>query len=70
MYLLVNSDRPNDHLFRLLSFHVVQTQGVDLGSQVASHLKKVTVVIFFWGNLVQCSPDRTGWSPELQDVHQ
>ena len=70
MYLLVNSDRPDDHLFSLLSFHVVQTQGVDLGSQVASHLKKVTVVIFFWGNLVQCSPDRTGWSPELQDVHQ
>ena len=36
MYLLVNNDRPNDHLFRLFSFHVVQPQGVNLGSQVAS----------------------------------
>ena len=46
MYLLVNSDRPNDHLFRLFSFHVVQPQGVNLGSQVASHLKKATAIIF------------------------
>ena len=47
MYLLVNGDRPNDHLFRLFSFHVVQPQGVNLGSQVASHLKKATATILF-----------------------
>ena len=52
MYLLVNSYGPNDHLFRLLSFHVVQSQRVNLGSQMASHLKKAIIKTFFWGPLI------------------
>ena len=37
-YLVLYSDGPDDHVLGLLLVHVVEAQGVYLGSQVASHL--------------------------------
>ena len=37
-YLLLHSDRSHDHLLGLLPVHVVQTQGINLSSQVTPHL--------------------------------
>ena len=37
-YLLVDGDGPDDHLPGRFFVHVVEAQGVDLGSQVSPHL--------------------------------
>ena len=70
LYLLINSDRSNDHLLCLFSFHVVQAQWVNLGSQVSSHLITNTIIKLSLFIQRHSPPDRTWWSPALPDVHQ
>ncbi len=37
-HLVVDGDGANDHLLGVLSLHVVEPEGVDIGGQMATHL--------------------------------
>ena len=42
IHLIVDLDRADDHLPRLLLLHIVQAERVDLGGEVATHLVRPT----------------------------
>ena len=50
VHLVVDGDGANDHLLGVLSLHVVEPEGVDIGGQMTTHLVRPDTIQVVWSS--------------------